>query len=113
MIQLSQTILFAYHYRSILVSQENKQSDDRFDAFIVGKNKNRVFVVDRGRCKGCNICVAICPYDAIFMSKEKSHRGFIYPIENTKCTACKQCCPACPDFALSVHKLEDVLEVLL
>jgi formate hydrogenlyase subunit 6/NADH:ubiquinone oxidoreductase subunit I len=90
------------------------QSDDRFDAYIVGKRKNRVFVVDRGRCKGCKICVSVCPYDAIYMSNQadnpnKSKRGYFYPIENTLCTACKQCVYACPDFALSVHKLEDVM----
>ena len=113
MIHFTQTILFDDHSSFVLVTQENKQSNERFDAFIVGKNKNRVFVVDRDRCKGCKICVVVCPYDAIFMSKTKSHRGYIYPIENTKCTACKQCCLACPDFALSIHKLEKVLEVIV
>jgi 2-oxoglutarate ferredoxin oxidoreductase subunit delta len=92
------------------------QSDDRYDAYIVGKRKNRVFVVDRGRCKGCKICVAVCPHNAIYMSNNadkpsKSKRGYFYPIENTKCTACKQCVYACPDFALSIHKLEEVLQM--
>ena len=85
------------------------QSNDRFDVYLAGKTKNRVFVIDRGRCKGCTICTSICPYDAIYMGKEKSDRGYIYPFENGKCTACKQCINACPDFALSIHKLDDVI----
>lgn len=87
------------------------ESNERFDAYTVGKKDDRVFAVDRDRCKGCNICTKICPYDAIDMSKKKSFRGFYFPIENGKCTACRQCVYACPDFALSVHKLADVLEV--
>ena len=84
------------------------ESNDRFDAYFVGKSANRIFAVDRGRCKGCKICTSICPYDAIDMTKTKSFRGFIYPVENGKCTACRQCVYACPDFALSIHKLTDL-----
>ncbi len=84
-------------------------SDDKFDAYVVGKRKNRVFAVDRDRCKGCKICASICPYDALYMSNTKTHMGFFQPIENGKCTACRECVIACPDFALSVHKLDDLL----
>lgn len=84
------------------------ESNERFDAYIVGKKKNRVFVVDRGRCKGCSICTTICPYDAIWMGDGKSLRGYIFPIENGKCVACKQCVFICPDFALSVHDIAEV-----
>ena len=85
------------------------QSNGRFDAYTVGKKENRLFVVDQDRCKGCRICVTVCPYDALHMSETKTGRGFFYPIENGKCTACKQCLYACPDFVLSVHSLKDIL----
>ena len=81
----------------------------RFDAYVVGKRSNRVFVVDRDRCKGCRICVSVCPYEALAMSTDKTDRGYFYPVENGKCTACKQCLYACPDFVLSVHKVEEVV----
>ncbi|MCY3413505.1 MAG: ferredoxin family protein [Candidatus Heimdallarchaeota archaeon] len=90
------------------IQNEKVQSNNRFDAYIVSKKEDRVFVVDRNRCKGCKICVSICPFDAIFMSNEKSHRGNFYPIENGACKACKKCLYACPDFALSIHMLEEV-----
>lgn len=84
------------------------QSNERFDAYLVSKKGDRVFAVDRGRCKGCRICAHICPYDALDMSSNKSMRGYFFPLENGKCTACRQCVYACPDFALSVHKLSEV-----
>ncbi|MHA2251161.1 MAG: 4Fe-4S dicluster domain-containing protein [Candidatus Kariarchaeaceae archaeon] len=80
------------------------------DAYIVGKKKNRVLALDRDRCKGCSICVTICPYTALDMSTKKTHMGYIHPIEiNGACIACRECVYACPDFALSIHKLDDVL----
>jgi 2-oxoglutarate ferredoxin oxidoreductase subunit delta len=87
---------------------ERVQKNERFDAYVVGKRQNRVFVVDRDRCKGCRLCTSICPYDALYMSKDKTYRGFIYPIENGKCTACKQCLYICPDFVLSVYSVDEV-----
>lgn len=88
---------------------ERKVSNSRFDVYLVGKKKNRVFVLDRNRCKGCSICIISCSYNSIIMGTTKSHNGFFYPIENTNsCVACKQCTYACPDFALSIHKLEDI-----
>ena len=95
---------------SVHQKNEDVQSNDRYDAYIVGKKNNRVLVIDRDRCKGCKICVSVCPHDAIFMSSYKSERGYRFPIENTACIACKKCVYACPDFAISLHKLEDVTE---
>lgn len=83
--------------------------NERFDVFVVGRKKDRVFVIDRDRCKGCRICTSICPYDALFMSKKKTYRGYFYPVENGNCTGCRQCLYACPDFVLSIHPLDEVL----
>ena len=89
---------------------ETTQRNERFNASIVGKKENKIFAIDKDRCKGCRICATICPYDALAMSKDKTNRGFIYPIENGKCTACKQCLYACPDFVLSLHDLTVIVE---
>lgn len=93
-----------------VVKEQNADvvSNERFDAYPASKRKDRLFVVDRGRCKGCKICTSVCPYDAIYMSSEKTGNGFFYPIENGKCKACRKCIYACPDFALSIHKTEDM-----
>jgi len=103
-------ITLSNHMDTDSIPNENIQSNERFDVYLVGNKHNRIFAVDRNRCKGCKICTSICPYNAIFMGKVKSHRGFIYPIENGKCTACKQCVYICPDFALSIHDAADITE---
>ena len=80
-----------------------------WDVYPAGKRtKNMILGVNKTRCKGCSICVEICPYDALFMGDDITIRGYIFPLENGKCVGCRQCVWACPDFALTVQKLRDV-----
>ena len=66
--------------------------------------------VNETYCKGCGICVAVCPRDAIEMSDELSSRG-VYPPRTrdlARCTACKLCEMHCPDFAIFIERGERV-----
>lgn len=56
--------------------------------------------IDLNRCKGCEICVALCPTQALEMVKFKAS---VKDIE--KCTACMNCELRCPDFAISVVRI--------
>lgn len=47
-----------------------------------------IVVIDE-KCRGCEICIESCPFDAIEM---KGKLAYI----NEKCTACGQCIEACP-----------------
>lgn len=58
--------------------------------------------IDEKRCKGCEICVVLCPAQALVMNKFKASVGDI-----EKCTACMQCELRCPDFAIKVEKISD------
>lgn len=57
--------------------------------------------IDLARCKGCVICVTLCPTGVLKMSKFKAS---VDDVE--KCTVCMACELRCPDFAISVTKLD-------
>lgn len=47
------------------------------------------------RCTGCNMCVAVCPVNAI--SLVVSTEGFWYPsVDSAKCLECSKCIKSCP-----------------
>lgn len=61
-------------------------------------------VVLMDRCKGCGICIEMCPKKVLEFSDSLNDRGYNYAypkiIEN--CIGCKFCEFYCPDFAIYV-----------
>jgi len=60
--------------------------------------------IDRNWCKGCYICVEICPKGVLEVDRDKWWKGF-HPVVVThpeECTACRQCELLCPDLAIAV-----------
>ncbi len=48
-------------------------------------------------CKGCEICVKLCPVDALEM------RGLVAAVKDIDaCTKCMLCELRCPDFSITV-----------
>ena len=37
-------------------------------------------VIDESRCKGCNLCVLVCPYKIFRGGKELNSRGIVTPV---------------------------------
>ncbi|WP_297421315.1 2-oxoglutarate ferredoxin oxidoreductase subunit delta [Thermococcus sp.] len=73
---------------------------------VTGKAKGVVEIdVDTFLCKGCGICVEMCPRKVFEWSKELSEKGVHYPIpvNAEKCVKCKLCELLCPDFAIAVR----------
>ena len=66
--------------------------------------------IDRLWCKGCNICVVMCPVDALKMidapDKWEGSEAVVKDID--ACTGCMVCEVQCPDFALEVFKPQKV-----
>ena len=50
-------------------------------------------------CKGCEICVDVCPRDVLEM------KDFVAVVKDEeRCTFCQLCELLCPDFAIVVHR---------
>jgi len=67
---------------------------------------NRLWLDER-YCKGCLICVDVCPTRAIKASEEINTKGYYLPKENdmSLCKHCGLCELMCPDFALAIEEL--------
>ena len=63
-------------------------------------------VVDTKNCKGCRICVEVCPTNVINLAKEVNAKGYHYAfMENPEdCTGCANCAITCPDTVITVYK---------
>ncbi len=64
--------------------------------------------INKEACKGCGICIAVCPKQILRFTKELNRRGVYYPeiIDEHKCILCENCMIYCPDFAVVVKKDE-------
>jgi 2-oxoglutarate ferredoxin oxidoreductase subunit delta len=60
-------------------------------------------IIDIERCKGCGLCVAVCPKSGIVLAKKSNKSGY-FPAQasNTDCTGCAVCAIICPDAAIEV-----------
>ncbi len=57
--------------------------------------------VDSRLCKGCGICVEICPRKALRMGGVVE-TGYRNPVLEGECIGCRQCMWYCPDQAIVV-----------
>jgi 2-oxoglutarate ferredoxin oxidoreductase subunit delta len=60
--------------------------------------------IDAEACKGCELCVAVCPPSVLSMGDALNGRGNAVPVLAPGCTACGRCVSICPDFAISVYR---------
>ena len=74
------------------------------------KAKGKI-VIDRERCKGCQLCIEVCPNLNIEVDKALNKKGYTPARfkETTKegekgCTGCAQCATVCPEVAIEVYR---------
>ncbi len=62
--------------------------------------------IDPERCKGCGLCVAVCPEKILRLSEDFNRQGqhFSVCFDPDRCTACASCAIMCPDCAIRVWR---------
>lgn len=64
--------------------------------------------IDAERCKGCGLCVNVCPQKIIQFSAYFNTKGY-HPAKqedaNEKCIGCGFCYMTCPDTCITVYRV--------
>ena len=64
----------------------------------MARQKLKELAIRREWCKGCGICVALCPKQVL----EQDDDGKAVAIRPEDCICCKMCELRCPDLAITV-----------
>jgi 2-oxoglutarate ferredoxin oxidoreductase subunit delta len=60
--------------------------------------------IDVELCKGCQLCIPVCPPHVLSMSTAVNAKGYRYPLLEDGCTGCELCAKVCPDFCFEVFR---------
>ncbi len=71
------------------------------------KQKVLAIVINDDWCKGCELCIDVCPRPKVFaVSDQVNSKGYrrIFIDDLSQCTGCLLCELMCPDLAIIVKK---------
>jgi len=63
-------------------------------------------IIDENVCKGCNLCVHVCPKKILQLSPDKINSKGYAPaecIDQELCIGCTFCAMMCPDVAIKIQ----------
>ncbi|MGI6727850.1 MAG: 4Fe-4S binding protein [Anaerovoracaceae bacterium] len=63
-------------------------------------------IFNKDKCKGCELCVAVCPKKILKIHDSEVNTMGYHPISVTdmdKCIGCANCALMCPDGVISVY----------
>lgn len=65
---------------------------------------------DEDYCKGCSLCVHVCPVKIISLNEEAANAKGYHPAhvkaeDMDKCIGCASCALMCPDTVITVERL--------
>lgn len=68
--------------------------------------------IEENLCKGCGLCVSVCPKKVLEISKQLNAKGYFpaYQARPDDCVKCAICCTMCPDVAISITEVENAEE---
>ncbi len=64
-------------------------------------------IIDKDACKGCELCISVCPKKILVLSESELNNKGYRPIEVTDmslCTGCCACAKMCPDYVFVIEK---------
>jgi 2-oxoglutarate ferredoxin oxidoreductase subunit delta len=66
-------------------------------------------IIEVDRCKGCGLCVSICPKKVLEISEKVNTKGYFpaYQARPEDCVYCAQCCVMCPDVAIAILEKDE------
>ena len=72
------------------------------------ENKKTAIKIDKEKCKGCMLCIKVCPQKAIQAPGKMNKKGqqYVAMKHPEKCTGCGLCFIMCPDCAISIENTE-------
>ncbi len=65
--------------------------------------------IDREVCKGCGLCVSVCPKAVLEIDREYVNQKGYYPAAAARledCIGCISCARMCPEIAIGIVKEE-------
>ncbi len=61
------------------------------------------------KCKGCELCIEVCPVNILSMSEAINELGYHYAEvdDQDKCLSCGRCAVMCPDILIKVYDINE------
>jgi 2-oxoglutarate ferredoxin oxidoreductase subunit delta len=73
-----------------------------------GVAKGRI-EIDEMQCKGCELCISVCPKELLEVAMERLTPKGYHPAElvdpDGNCTGCAICAVVCPEAAITVYRM--------
>ncbi len=66
-------------------------------------------IIDSERCKGCSLCVNVCPKNVLEITNKVNAKGHfpVFQARPEDCIKCTLCCIMCPDVAINIVETQE------